>query len=299
MKHLRAILLALSGLLSAALASLGQELPSSFPPVAAVIFDGKANIAERLSAAHQLGRALTPPQITELYAFLKALPGPQEENLAGLNVLKNDLTSLLQEQTDPPVGLTSALIAIYQNPAQDPVARDYALQHLVTWAEQGAADEPDATARIRAVLRRATQENTSLAGTALLGLHRLSVSGSPAPPLPESAVSGGEISQTALRMLLSAQQPVAARITAIQVCAEREIPEALLPIQALAQAEGSTAVRISAIAALGWLGGLEQALFLRRLEAESHPDLRPAVQGALRRLRTRLLNNPAITQNSL
>jgi hypothetical protein len=301
MKHPCVILLGLSGLLSAALPSSGEELTaaSSFPPAAAVIFNSKANITKRLSEAHQLGRALTRAQIAELYAFLNALPGPQEANLAGLNVLKNDLVSLLQEQIDPPAGLTSTLIAVYQNPAQDPVARDYALQHLVTWAEQGAADAPDATPRIRAVLRQAAQENTSVAGTALLGLHRLSVSDPCAPPPLDSAPSGEEISQMALRLLLSAQSPPAARITAIQVCAEREVTEALPPIQTLAQTESGTAVRISAIAALGSLGGPEQAVLLQRLAAQPNPDLRPALEGALRRLHSRLRNNPALTQNSL
>lgn len=301
MKPPRVILLGLTGLLSAALPSFGEQLApaSSFPPAAALIFDGKANITQRLSAAHQLGRALTRPQIAELYAFLQALPGPQESNLPGLNVLKNDLVSLLQEQIDPPAGLTGTLIAIYQNPAQDPVTRDYALQHLVTWSEQGAADAPDAKPRIYSVLRQAAQENTSIAGTALLGLHRLRVSDSRALPLPGSAFSGEEISQMALRMLLSANPPSAARITAIQVCAERDVAEALPPIQALAQTDSSTAVRISAIAALGWLGGPEQAVLLHRLEAEHSQDLKPAIEGALRRLRTRLLNNPALTQNSL
>ena len=318
MKRLCVIQLGLSGLLSAALASPAPVTPASGPrhvepcqtaresssasgfrPAAAVIFDGSIKITDRLSAAHQLGRRLCRQQISELYAFLKALPGPQERNLPGLNVLKNDLVSLLQEQFDPPTGLTGTLIEIYQNPAQDPVARDYALQHLVTWSEQGAADAPDAKPRIYSVLRQAAQEDTSIAGTALLGLHRLSVNDSRTLPLSAGAVSGEEISQIALRMLLSANPPSAARVTAIQVCAEREVGEALPPIQALAQAENGTAVRISAIAALGWLGGPEQAVLLQRLAAEPNPDLRHAVEGALRRLRTRLLNNPAITQNSL
>jgi hypothetical protein len=287
---------------------------------AALIFDGDAKITARLSAAHGLGRDLSPEQVSELYAFLEALPGRREKNRAGLNLLKNDLISLLQDQTHPPAGLTGTLIAIYRNPAQDPVARDYALQHLVTWYEQGAADAPDAQSRIQSVLRQATRENTSIAGTALLGLHRLITSDSGTLPLAagnavpganiqwdggpsrfsaDATVMNEEISQTALQMLGSANQPSASQITAIQVCAEREIAEALPAIQALAQTGGGTALRISAIAALGYLGGTEQAVLLQRLEAEPNPALRPAIEGALRRLQTKLLKNPALTQNSL
>jgi hypothetical protein len=293
---------------------------AGFRSSVALIFDGGVKITARLSVAHDLGRALSPAQVSELYAFLEALPGPREKNRAGLNLLKNDLVSLLQDQTHPPAGLTGALIAIYRNPAQDPVARDYALQHLVTWYEQGAADAPEAQSKIQSVLRQATQETTSLAGTALLGLHRLITSDSGTLPLAagdavpgadvqwdggpsrfsaEKALKSEEISHTALRMLGSADLPSASRITAIQVCAEREVAEALPVIQALAQTGDGTALRISAIAALGYLGGPEQVVLLQRLDAEPNPALRPALEGALRRLQTRLLKNPALTQNSL
>ena len=282
---------------------------AGFPRSASVIFDGNARITDRLWAVQHLGRALSSEQVSEFYLFLKALPDPQEKNLAGLNVLKNDLVSLLQDQIHPPAGLTGTLIEIYRNPAQDPVARDYALQHLVTWYEQGAADAPAAKFKIQSVLWQAVRENTSIAGTALLGLHRLVASDSRTLPLAEGdllrsasiPLDGGreEISQTALRMLSLAGLPSASRITAIQVCAEREVAEALPAIQALAQTDGSIALRISAIAALGRLGGPEQAALLQQLEAEQNQALKPAIEGALRRLQTKLLNNPAITQNSL
>lgn len=263
------------------------------------IFDGEAGIPERLSAVTRLGQDLTRDQISLLYAFLESLPGPQERNLAALNLLKNDIASRLQDQIQPPAGLAATLIEVYRNPAQDPVARDYALQHLITWHEQGAADAPDAKARIQVVLRQAAEENTSSAGTALLGLHRLNTGERHTTLLAEGAINDEAISQAALRMVASADLPCASRITAIQVCAEREVAQALPAIQTLAQAEGSTALRISAIAALGWLGGPEQAALLQRLETEPNQALKPALQGALRRLQARLLKNPAITQNSL
>jgi hypothetical protein len=296
--------------------------PGATPPLfsSSPIFDGEAGIPERLSAVARLGQDLSCDQICELYAFLKALPGPQERNHAALNLLKNDIVCQLQDQTHPPAGLTATLIEVYRNPAQDPVARDYALQHLITWHEQGAADAPDAKIRIQSVLRQATREDTSFAGTALLGLHRLNTGGRRLVPpaaggllqsasvpsgdsldrfLAGGAGGGEEISQTALRMLASANLPSASRITAIQVCAEREVAQALPAIETLAQAKGGAALRISAIAALGWLGGPEQAALLQHLEAEKDQVLKPAIEGALRRLQARLLQNPAITQNSL
>lgn len=254
------------------------------------IFDANASIAERLSLVDRLGRDLSRDQIAELYAFLKALPSPAERNLPALNLLKNDIVSRLQDQSYPPSGLTATLIEVCRNRAQDAVARDYALQHLVTWSEQGAGDAPESKAEIQAVLWKAVRENTSLAGTALLGLHRLSGAVSSA---------GEEISRAALRMLDCPGLPCASRVTAIQVCAEREVAPALPAIQNLAQSQGETALRISAIGALGWLGGPEQAVLLQQLEAGQDRALKPAIEGALRRLQARLLKNPVLTQNSL
>jgi hypothetical protein len=266
-----------------------------------------------------LGQDLSRDQISQLYAFLKAMPGPQGRNLAALNLLKNNIVCRLQDQVHPPAGLSATLIEVYLDRAQDPVARDYALQHLITWHQQGAADAPEAKVRIQSALRQAAQEKTSIAGTALLGLHRInserqemllggdnlfqsagSLLGDGLNRFPAGgAINDDEISQAALRMLAATNLPCASRITAIQVCAEREVAQALPAIQTLAQTNGNTALRISAIAALGWLGGPEQAALLQRLEAEQNQALKPAIEGALRRLRSRLLKNPALTQNSL
>lgn len=290
--------------------------PGLFP--SSPIFDAEAAIPERLTAVARLGQDLTPAQISALYAFLKALPGPHERNLAALNLLKNNLVSRLQDQAQPPAGLTDTLVEVCRNSAQDQVARDYALQHLITWYEQGAPDAPNAKFKIQSLLRQAAQEKTTIVGTALLGLHRLNpqtaalpaegrllssasaLSASGLSQFPASGATDDEtISQTALQILASADSPCASRITAIQVCAERSVAQALPAIQALALSPDTTALRVSAVAALGWLGGPDQAALLHQLEAEQNPALKPAVEAALRRLHTRLLKNPVLTQISL
>jgi hypothetical protein len=81
----------------------------------------------------------------------------------------------------------------------------------------------------------------------------------------------------------------------MQVCAERGAVAALPAIQALAQREGATALQISAIAALGRLGGPEQAALLRRLQAQGNQALEPAIDAALRRLEGKPVKTPPIT----
>jgi hypothetical protein len=247
------------------------------PPSLRPIIGGEEGpIAERFRSVRALGEHLSEAEILALYAFLKSPPQPEETNLQGLHALKNDMLNVLRHQATAPAGLTANLINLYRDPAQDCVIRDYALQHLVAWYEQGAADAPDAKADIRAVLRDAVQDHRSLAGTALLGMHRLSAE--------HAAFDAAEIDSLALSLARSAGTDPAARVTAIQVCAERGLKEALPVINTFAQTGENIALRLSAIAALGRLGATEQANMLRRLESGPEDALRAALRAAMRQL---------------
>jgi len=209
-----------------------------------------------------------------LCEFVRLHPSPQERNLEGLRTLKNDIITVLREQAAPMAGLTELLIGIYDDKAQDPVTRDYAIQHLILWCGQGPAD---AKRKIHAVLNMAAREKTSVAGTALLGLHRLSAE--------DAAFNRDEVRSIALRLASASETEPATRATAVQVCAERGIREALPMIETLAQTSGDMALQLSAIAALGHLGGAEQAVLLERLEPGANGAvLRASIRAARKRL---------------
>lgn len=207
-----------------------------------------APIGLRLKAVHGLGESLTPNQLAALTVFLKLPPPPNEPNREGLRVLKNDLLNVLRHQASPPPGLTDLLIAIHRDPTQDPVLRDYALQHLVVWYEQGAPDTPKAREQIRAVLEAAARGHDSLAGTALLGLHRLSAR--------EPAFEAAKIDRLALHLVRSGATDPATRITAVAVCAERGLTEALPNIAALMDDPACVPLRLAAHAAWSRLSAL-------------------------------------------
>jgi len=246
------------------------------PLLLKVILNPRANIRDRLEAAQFLGEDLGCGEVDTLYCFLKSHPDARENNMAGLHALKNDVINALKDQSTPPAGLTATLIGIYQDRAQDFVTRDYAIQHLTSWCGRGAGDAPDAKERIHAILREATQEHTTIAGTALLGLHRLS--------LADRSLNRAQIDRRALEMVTMPETAVAARITAVGICAERGVAQALPEIERLAQARGQTALQLSAIAALGKLGKTEDAALLRRLGRGADMALRPAIESALKRL---------------
>jgi hypothetical protein len=245
-----------------------------------IILDPQSRIECRLGAVDSLGDSLTPEEVVRLSAFLEAHPGPLEKNMAGLRCLKNNVLNALRNQTKPPPRLTETMLKIFHDHGQDYVTREYAVQQMISWYEQGALDRLDGKTRIREVLHEALAENDSATGTAILGMHRLSAI--------DRAFDKTEIDRTALRLATSPATSVAVRITAIQVCAERGETEVLPTVQSLAITPVPTALRLSAIAALGLLGGEEQAALLREPEIAQETALHPAVDAALKRIQRRL-----------
>ncbi len=242
----------------------------------AMICDMEARIDKRIQAANDLGTHLNPEQITILYTYLKSKPPAKEMNLMGLRALKNSVLNALRKQAHAPANFTTTLIEIYHDPAQDSAVHDYAIQHLISWYEQGARDSAGAKENIRAILQEVVQGKNSLAGTALLGQHRLSQL--------DAAFKQDEIQSSALKLAVSTDTESATRITAIQVCAERGIKEALPAIETIVQSSDNLPLQISSIGALGQLGGAEHGALLRRLEAGQNPALKTAIETARKRL---------------
>jgi hypothetical protein len=267
-------------LLVTIMGALGADVPgasrsSAAPQQLLLVLHGR-DVSARLKAAHSLGDSLKSGEIDELCRFIKARPGADEKNLPALQLLKNDLISALMEQKSPPAQLGDTLIQIYEDQGQDAVMRDYAIQHLAVWLGRGVIGDTGGE-RVRAVLWQAAREDDAIAGTALLGIHRLAAI--------EAGFERREIKERAVTMAGSARCSLAARITALQVCAEENAVEALPMIRTLTQAKLPMALRISAVAALGQLGGEQDITLLTQMKADHDAALQTAVTAALRRLR--------------
>jgi hypothetical protein len=228
-----------------------KEVPAEQPmPLRMIVGTDVASMHERVEAAHALSNNLSRDEIAALCVFLKSTPAAGENDFDGLNWLKNDILNALREQEMAPPDLTGLLIEIYRERTQDSVMRDYAIQHLVLWCEQGAADMPHAQERIRLLLREAVLEPDGIAGTALLGWHRLSRG--------DAVFNPCEVDQCALRLAQSAQTDRATRLTAIQVCAERGLTAALPTINSLVDVTNCVPLRLSAVAAVRHLNQSQQ-----------------------------------------
>ena len=239
--------------------------------------DGKAGFSERVAAVHAIKEALNSEEIRAFYGYLLA-PAHNQDDREQENWLRNEMLDKLVGQPALPAGLPKVLVAIYQDPDQDVVMRDYAIQHMnPAYAQAGA----EGRAALQQALWQAAQEtDSSIAGTALLALNDLAQN--------NTGFDRDQIAQTALKLAGDDQCGELARITAIQICGQMGVTQAAALALQLAQQAGSIPLRITAIAALGDLGDQGVETFLRQIVAGTEDRLKPAAVSALKRLKKRL-----------
>ncbi len=242
------------------------------------ICDSSQSIKQRIAALHSI-TTIDSLTMTTLCRFVTALPAEGEPNIGSMRYLKNEVLNVLGHDDSARVQLARVLISVARNDSQDVVLRDYAVQHLVACARAAQNNKAILHTTIAPVLRGFVTARTSLAGTAILGLHRMDEA--------ESEMERQDIDRLALE--LAADDGVAPdiRMTAIQVCANRHL-ESVIPIaEAALQNSTSTGLRMSSIAALGMLGTERHIAMLTALQT-SDSALKPAISEALRRLQIRI-----------
>jgi hypothetical protein len=201
-------------------------------------------------------------------------------------VLKNDLILALKQQWPPPKELEAVLAQMFYDKDQDALIRNYALQHLATWYRQ-CEDKPSV---LEALWAGTADPDGGIVGTALIGLARLSRERdelNPASSQPGSATLFDRLAAAASTVAQDPARSEIARATAIQICAELGAKNILPTAVALAEGAGSVPLRISAVAALGALGGPDQTDLLNGLLAADDARIQTAARAALRRLEIR------------
>ena len=195
---------------------------------------------------------------------------------------------------------TQTLTEISRNKAYDPVTRDYALQHMVSLMIPANVGEPSETdpekrqAIISALLAAAGQTHESYSGTALQGLHLILQNQQRNPQQQVSSAAGSlafaddQLRPIAIALAVAEDASMQARITALQVCAERGLSEILPQTREIATAATAPdSLRMSAIAALGRLGTAEDQPLLEQLLQTVSPRLQKAARPALETLKQR------------
>lgn len=232
--------------------------------------DEKGDFRARLKAAQSLRPHLKHHEIRALFDFLdrKQDPALRDDHF---HALRNDVVNALFAQRSPPRDLGDALIAMYRDREHDPVWRDYCIQFLGVWL--GVVEDPEQQVAARRILFEATAETgTTIAGTALLSLSR-----------NRGRVDGKQLAQRAYAVAADSAAGLPSRITALQVCAELGHNPAADVARKLAPS-GPATLRMSALAALGKLGGAEDLPLLEKAAGSRDVRIRKAARKAFERL---------------
>jgi len=258
-----------------------EKAADSVSPVVRDYLDSAVSDPARHAVSRSLPEKPTPADLKALSEFLcreQAL----DETEFGQGV-KNEILDHLCELN--PEGLRAMLGGMIEDRALNPVIRDYALQHLMEHWQRLAGSGPDEMSRrereegIRAMWTAAEETGNSLAGTALLGLSRLSEL--------EAGIDRGQVAAAALRLAADPTTGEAARIAAFQVCGRLQAAGVLPAAWEAARSNGSLPLRISAIGTLGLLAGTDAGPFLRAVEGGEESALKPAATRALREIARR------------
>jgi hypothetical protein len=244
-----------------------------------LLVDEQADYMQRLAAAREVSTNLTVPEREALYAFIRQKNATDEDQSG--RVLKNAMMDSLCEMDPVPPGLGNLLVDVFYDESNDVVVRDYALQHMVAFQEglsrsleQSRGRQDESKRVVETIWAALSETDSSVAGTALLGLSRLSES------MKQS--DRRRVSTEALRLAQLDGVGELTRISAFQVVAGLDAKEALPILIQAAQGGETLALRISAIGALGRVGDSSAVNLLANLYAGPDVRLRIPAERALR-----------------
>lgn len=227
-------------------AAASAYLPTSAIDLVVSEYEG-ASYKTRSQGLRKLGAKPTPQEIERLYDFLHSTDYLSDLNPSAFRGFYDRVMTYLDKLDDYPQGYVEALIDVIENTEHEYTMRDYAIQHLSRQYELREGLEFE---QALSVLWDATNEtNTTVAGTSLLALYRSERIGS------LSEQDKDRLTKTTFELALDRSADSSVRTTALQVAASKGI-DAILPeaLGILADPDSPTALKLSAISAIGQLG---------------------------------------------
>ncbi|MDT8392059.1 MAG: hypothetical protein RRC34_16275 [Lentisphaeria bacterium] len=225
----------------------------------------------RLDAARRLGENLSPQTIHILCKFLDR-PANRDTIAPGeLNALKNDVLDILVRQSRMPADLGYHLIKMCNDEGHDAVWRDYCIQFLRVCHQRARTHKEQAD--IEKTLWAATDKNWSISGTALISLELL-----------KDAVDQQKVVARGFAIASDDTFTTAARMTALQICANAGHKDILPVARNLAASNDSVPLRVAAIGAIGLLGEESDLKNLTLWGSSSDVRLKAASKAAMERI---------------
>lgn len=237
-----------------------------------IVGDNGVGYFDRQTAARSLDAKLAPAFVAQLIEFLDAKTGHGALDRDELLALKDVVCSALDRQAQYPYELPVRLVEMFADREHNTAWRDYCIQHLNSGYDRAQPEQREA---IRKTFWVASDEiNSTIAGTALIALrdHR-----------SDPAINSTAIAAKALDIASNDFASDAARITAIQICAELDERKVLPYARKLVQTAKERPLRMSAIATLGALGELADREILVQYAASSDLLIQRAAKSALTR----------------
>jgi hypothetical protein len=257
------------------------------PAVKTIVgLDGASGYDDRMKAMCQLNRKLPPDDVKALVLFLDVHSAAQKDlPLEELASLKNDVVDVLLRQDVWIEGLGDDLIRMFQDRTHDDVWRDYCVQYLAQyygrkWPESApvAGDIPDAEQiSVEKALWEAVQEiDTTIAGTALLGLEQLSRT--------HPGIDADRVVATALVLAEDVRCSEPSRITAVRLCGMLKKKD-VLPIARMLVPQGETIpLRMAALATLGDIGEKEDEPLVQYFTQDPEKRIRSLAAATLNKM---------------
>ena len=247
---------------------------------------GSSGYDDRMKAMCQLTRKLPPDDVKALVLFLDVHSVDQKDlPLEELASVKNDVVDVLLRQEKVEEGLGEDLMRMFHDRKHDDVWRDYCVQYLAQyygrkWPESTpvAGDAPDAEqSNVEKVLWEAVQEkDTTIAGTALLGLEQLSRN--------HPGIDTERVVATALALAEDVRCSEASRITAVRLCGMLKKRD-VLPIARMLVPPGETIpLRMAALATLGDIGEKEDEVLVQYFATDSEKRIRSLAVATLKKM---------------
>ena len=240
-----------------------------------IIGDGSSDA--RLDAAHALPNDLNAQEYALILEHALLAPKPEGMYYRAWHAVFNDaLNALVRGQTLRIEALPSHLRAIMKNTDRDVVIKDYALQHLLAYAEF-RMEPGERLALIDSIWPAVQAGGHSLPGTYLLALLHT--------PSREGWPTKADTSERAWKLLQDDQTHILSQITALQTCGQLGHQPALpMALEIAADTKAHMSLRTAAIATIGNLGSSTEQTYLKDLNKKIPKRLQVAVSAALRKL---------------
>lgn len=239
-------------------------------------------LPSRRQALQKLDKNLAEHDVEALTAYvaLHFVPEAEQISFADGMAMKNDILQILVKQDSVSPELPRKLAKIIRDTRQEPVVRDYCIQHLAYFLEASPPPPPDIRALVLAVYGEMLSErSTTLAGTALIGL---------ASATREDPSLHQETLEHAVAIAADDTASDAARTTALHIAADGD-PQAMLPTaRMLAQTGESSLLRLAAIAVLGKSGNATDIELLHSLSGETDVTAQKQIRRAIDTITRRL-----------